>query len=236
MAKTSLTDMQRVILSSAAMRLDLRVLPVPRSVQKSNNASGLSLKPLLARGLVSEVVADRDDAVWREDAERGKLALVITAAGMEAIGVSAEGQVAAGPEVPDEARAMGDKKTGHSGPADAPDGAGATDRQVPRAGSKLALLIAALRQSSGATIPDIMEVTGWQPHSIRGAMSGALKKKLGLLVVSEVVEGRGRVYRIAPPEGGAADATTQPPDNLAPGGDQQADQPHPVENTLSGAA
>jgi hypothetical protein len=41
-----------------------------------------------------------------------------------------------------------------------------------------------------------MEATGWQAHSVRGAISGALKKKLKLKVASEVVEGRGRVYRI----------------------------------------
>ncbi len=39
--------------------------------------------------------------------------------------------------------------------------------------------------------------TGWQAHSVRGAISGALKKKLGLSVTSETVEGRGRVYRIS---------------------------------------
>ena len=43
---------------------------------------------------------------------------------------------------------------------------------------------------------EIVEAIGWQPHSVSGAISGALKKKLGLTVESEVVEGRGRVYRI----------------------------------------
>ena len=42
-----------------------------------------------------------------------------------------------------------------------------------------------------------MEATGWQAHSVRGAISGNLKKKLNLEVVSEIIEGRGRVYRIA---------------------------------------
>ncbi|MDZ7686779.1 MAG: DUF3489 domain-containing protein, partial [Gammaproteobacteria bacterium] len=37
----------------------------------------------------------------------------------------------------------------------------------------------------------------WQPHTARGAMSGALKKKLGLTITSEKVEGRGRTYKIA---------------------------------------
>jgi len=53
-----------------------------------------------------------------------------------------------------------------------------------------------LRTDGGATIDEIAAVTGWQPHTVRGAMSGALKKKLGLEVTSEKVESRGRVYRI----------------------------------------
>ncbi len=49
----------------------------------------------------------------------------------------------------------------------------------------------------GASIADLMKATGWQAHSVRGAISGNLKKKLGLGIISEKVEGRGRVYRIA---------------------------------------
>ena len=40
----------------------------------------------------------------------------------------------------------------------------------------------------------VMAATGWQSHTVRGAMAGALKKKLGLEVTSEKIEGRGRVY------------------------------------------
>ena len=43
---------------------------------------------------------------------------------------------------------------------------------------------------------EIVAVTGWQTHTVRGALAGALKKKLGLAVTSGKVEGRGRVYRI----------------------------------------
>jgi len=53
-----------------------------------------------------------------------------------------------------------------------------------------------LRSEGGATIPEIVAATGWQAHTVRGAMAGALKKKLGLEVTSEKVEGRGRVYRL----------------------------------------
>ena len=56
--------------------------------------------------------------------------------------------------------------------------------------------LASLPDGGPATIAEIAEATGWQHHSIRGAISGSLKKKLGLTVTSEKVEGRGRVYRL----------------------------------------
>ena len=65
-----------------------------------------------------------------------------------------------------------------------------------RQGTKQAKLIAMLRAPDGATIEELTAATGWQSHTVRGAMAGALKKKLGLEVTSEKVEGRGRVYRL----------------------------------------
>ncbi len=65
-----------------------------------------------------------------------------------------------------------------------------------RPGTKQAQLIDLLKRKSGASIDEIVEATGWQAHSVRGAISGVLKKKLGLAVESAVVEGRGRIYRI----------------------------------------
>jgi uncharacterized protein DUF3489 len=53
-----------------------------------------------------------------------------------------------------------------------------------------------LRRAEGATIAQIVEATGWQPHTVRGAFAGALKK-LGLTVTSEKV-GDVRVYRLPP--------------------------------------
>jgi hypothetical protein len=65
-----------------------------------------------------------------------------------------------------------------------------------RQGTKQEALIAMLKRPEGASIAEIMEATGWLAHTIRGAIAGALKKKLGLTIASEKVEGRGRVYRI----------------------------------------
>jgi hypothetical protein len=66
-----------------------------------------------------------------------------------------------------------------------------------RADSKQAQLIAMLKAPKGASIDEIVKAFGWQPHTVRGAIAGAIKKKLGLDVTSEKIEGRGRVYRIA---------------------------------------
>ncbi len=51
-----------------------------------------------------------------------------------------------------------------------------------------------LRREGGATIEEMAEATAWKVHSVRGAISGIRKKKLGLDISSEKVEGRGRVY------------------------------------------
>ena len=69
-----------------------------------------------------------------------------------------------------------------------------------RAKSKLDLLIAGLKRSAGASIDDLAKITGWQAHSVRGAMAGALRKK-GHAVTSEKVDGLRR-YRLVEPSNG----------------------------------
>ena len=69
-------------------------------------------------------------------------------------------------------------------------------RRKTRDDTKQAQLIAMLRRKQGAAIAQIVEAIGWQPHTVRGAFAGELKKKLGLTVTSQKVEGGDRVYRI----------------------------------------
>jgi len=57
-------------------------------------------------------------------------------------------------------------------------------------------VIGLLQRPEGATIDEVAATMGWQRHTVRGLISGALKKKLGLQVISEKTE-RGRLYRIA---------------------------------------
>lgn len=64
-----------------------------------------------------------------------------------------------------------------------------------KAASKQCQLIEMLRSSSGATIAQMIAATGWQAHTVRGTVSGSLRKRLGLKVVCGA-EGDVRVYRI----------------------------------------
>ncbi len=70
-------------------------------------------------------------------------------------------------------------------------------RGTVRPNTKTALLVEMLSNPNGATLDELVRKIGWQPHSIRGAISGTVKKKLRLTVTSETEENRGRVYRIA---------------------------------------
>ncbi len=67
--------------------------------------------------------------------------------------------------------------------------------KTPRDGSRLAAMVALMRQPEGATVDALVEATSWQRHSVRGALAGALKKTYGLTITSTIDDGV-RVYRI----------------------------------------
>ncbi len=81
-------------------------------------------------------------------------------------------------------------------------GPGKKKRKAPPASAggpktKLSQLEGMLRRKEGATIAQIATTLDWQPHSVRGAISGSLKKKQGLTIASEKAEDGHHVYRIA---------------------------------------
>ena len=76
-------------------------------------------------------------------------------------------------------------------------GAAPPKPQTRKAKSKLEQLETMLRRPDGATVEQISKVLHWQTHSVRGAMSGTLKKKQGLVITSEKTQDGRRIYRIA---------------------------------------
>jgi hypothetical protein len=76
------------------------------------------------------------------------------------------------------------------------------EKPTPRAGTKQAQMIDLLRRPEGATVEQIAAATGWQHHTIRGAISGALKKKLGLTIEAT------RTREVGPNKTGAKGSAT----------------------------
>lgn len=176
---------------------------------------GIASVGLHATGSVQIGACHGQDRVWRSDKDGNRFALAITRAGLDAIGVDADddegtstGEVGAGSpsgSVPDASGAEPpqDADTKHAcvGVAETSERAAsgrAGGKNTIRPGTRQSLLVDLLRRDGGASLDELVHATGWQQHSVRGAISSTVRRKLGLTVMSEKVEGRGRVYRIVP--------------------------------------
>lgn len=186
---TKLSDTQLVILSAAAQRDDFSALPFPAGLR--GGAAKKVIGALLAKGFLEEVEANlrSGELVWRRTGDGRAVTLIISDAGLAAIGVERES--ASGTPV-----GAGETPSAQAPQATPSEADSAPRARTPRHGTKQAKLIEMLRRPKGATIAEIATATGWQPHTVRGAMSGALKKRLGLEISSEKVQGRGRVYSL----------------------------------------
>ena len=194
-----LNDSQLVILAAAAQRDEGRVLPLPQSLKAKGAVRANILKSLIAKGLIAEVQASRDDELWREDNGGTRLTLVLTAAGLEELGLGPDGREPAGPASPANDRAAPSAsarqqkvKAGSHDQARAPARA---PRQLLRQG-KGAAVLALLQREEGASLAEMMEATGWQRHSVRGFLAGKVKKRLGLKLESTPDGAGTRRYRI----------------------------------------
>jgi DNA-binding MarR family transcriptional regulator len=215
---TKLSDTQAVILSIASQRDDGAVLPLPETLKITGGALTKVMDSLKAKGLVDHQGAPRGD---------DPPPLRITRAGLEAIGVAEEEPdstpvpATEAPQAPPDAQDADTAAQEPQAPAEPPQAAKArpgaksrakakpatpakvvTDKPAPRAGTKQAQMIELLKRPEGATVEQIAAVTGWQHHTIRGAISGALKKKLGLTVEAT------RTREVGPEKTGAKGSTT----------------------------
>ena len=181
-AMTKLTDTQTIILNAGAQRPDNIALPLPKGLHGA--AAKMAVTKMIAHGWLQEVDANlrQCELLWRETGDGHGTTLVVTDAGMLAVGIE--------PVVVKTMAAVRNRATENTS-SKAP-----SLTPTPRRGTKQAEVIALLERPEGASIAEIVELTGWLPHTTRGVISGALKKKLSLPVASEKIQGRGTVYTL----------------------------------------
>jgi hypothetical protein len=211
---TRLSDTQAVILSAAAQRDDGAILPLPETLKIKGGAVDKVLGSLKTKGLIAHQGAPRGD---------NPPPLRITRAGLKAIGVGAEDDAPEAATPADTGATPADsgvQATDAAAAATVADAvatptkrrakakstkvekAASADKPTPRAGTKQALMIELLKRPEGATVEQIAAATGWQHHTIRGAISGALKKKLGLTIEAT------RTREVGPNKTGAKGSAT----------------------------
>jgi hypothetical protein len=179
---TKLNDTQLVILNRAAQREDLGVA----EIDKRATTKGAIIALLKSRHL-KLVPRIADLALWDRNDEGQPLGLAVTPKALKLLGMDEDAPSPADTGNTGGRKARKTKTASVSREKSAP----------PRAaGTKLESVIKLLRRTKGATLAELMTATGWQVHSVRGVIAGAIKKKLGLAVLSEK-SGETRTYRIA---------------------------------------
>jgi hypothetical protein len=155
MARTfKLDDLHLILLSTATQRDDGNVLPVAATIANQPDRIAKAFTALLKHKLVDEVAGLTTGPAWRSDGA-DRFALVINDAGRAAIGVSDNGEESATPNI-----ALVEP----------------VSDVAPRVGSKSAAVIALLQREQGATLIEMVEATGWLPHTTRAALTGLRKK------------------------------------------------------------
>ena len=158
-----LNDTQLVILSSASQREDGFAV-LPEGVRAASvTAAVIKLTKL---GFLKQVRVKRDQPHWSSDEEGRRIGLKITNAGSAAIGVGDDGKAEEQP-VPEPKRRG--KKAAALGEAQRETG-------TPRGGSKRTQIIGLMQGMAGATLNDMVEATGWLPHTTRAALTGLRHK------------------------------------------------------------
>jgi hypothetical protein len=220
---TKLSDTQLVILGAAAQRADLSVLPLPDSLKLKGGALVKVMDSLRNRGLIRVLGTDGGPERVVITSE-GMAAIGIEQEGDETPAGATEADTAptsadsGGPAgdaqaptetgsvaAPAKRRASHKSKAARAAPAAGEAEAAPaepTAKSTPRAGTKQAKMIEMLKRPEGATVEQIAAATGWQHHTIRGAISGALKKKLGLTVEAT------RTREVGPNKTGAKGSAT----------------------------
>ena len=176
-----LSDTQAALLAAAAARSDLSVLPAPETLRLKGAALQRTLKALLGRGLIAEAPrtarAKMSKWVGGPDADAGdRRRLIITPAGLEAIGVESP-------------------QAGDGTPDAVPEPRAHPETQRARPGGKLGVLLDAVSRPQGATLEDLTAASGWLPHTTRAAITRLRQRGFDVRIATM---GTRRAYHLVP--------------------------------------
>ena len=178
-----LTATQTSVLKTAASRADGNIEPLPSNLR--GGARTAVIDGLLARDLITKF--QHPDHVE----------YYITDAAYAAVGRKRKVPAPVTPDAETEAAVAAAEATwvrGKRPPAESPL-KDSVERKL-RPGTKILTLVELLQEPGGASIVTLLQATGWLPHTIRGAISAIVKKKLGFSVISEKGLSGERIYKI----------------------------------------
>ena len=143
---TKLTETQTIVLTAAALRPDNIAMPLPKGL--AGAAAKMAVTKMIERGWLQEVDGNlrRGEPLWRETGDGHGTTLVVTDAGLLAIGI----EPAMAHRIAADHKRAGDRTP--------------TKQPIQHTGTKQAMLIALLQAPDGASMDTIMAATGWQAH------------------------------------------------------------------------
>ena len=156
---TRLTDTQLVLLSTAANRVGGSLFPPAASVTARADHIRRSVDSLMRKQLTQEIEIEDVTRTWRQDGDTC-FGVIITDAGRVAVATAP----------PAEVPAPVAKLEPHGGAVPA------SPAEAPPRPSKIAMVLDLLRREEGATLPELVDATGWLPHTMRAALTGLRKK------------------------------------------------------------
>ena len=188
-SSVTVTETQLMVLSAASQREDRRVI---MSNKLRGGVANKLLATLTTKGMI-ELIAKREED--REAPGAGLVGLTdyrISASGLARIGVC---EVESGPAAADSAGQTSEPAPPKTRVPTSDVGAGGSPNRSPRAGSKLDQVIALLSSEKGATIDELISLTGWLPHTARAALTG-LRHRGYDVRLDRADKARGSVYRV----------------------------------------
>ncbi len=215
-----LTAAQRQVLLTAAARADHAVLPLPTGIPQRGAVPQRLLAGLLERRLIAEASCRDAAAAWRTDAKGRRFTLRLTAAGLSSTNVDAAkadtetSKAPAAETQPALSAVQTERETECASPA-------ANDsRRTPPSG-KLGQIFAAIGAPQGATLSELITLTGWLPHTTRAALTRLRRRGHAVNLIltadrkayhlaSPASSNATPAFSDAAPAGDAADAGAQP--------------------------